>query len=165
MAILCIGIGAVGVNAMQNNDAGLVNFPYINVAKNDKFYQVRIEQRVIIRFPRPKVGPASTMVRTSGGAGDAVPTKFKEKKVGKCLWLDRLAGVVPGPNESLEIITKDNHRVKAYLADKCSARDFYAGAYVERSADGKLCVDRDEIHSRTGTLCKIDKLRLLVPEN
>lgn len=113
----------------------------------------RDNERVIIRIP-PKPAPASRSSRP----------KWEEKKIGKCILMDRLIGSRPGPNESLEILTRDGNVIRAYLGDGCLAREFYAGAYVERSADGKLCIDRDLLHARTGAQCEIDKFRLLVPE-
>jgi hypothetical protein len=113
----------------------------------------RDNERVIIRIP-PKPAPS----RRSD------PTKWQEKKIGKCILMDRLIGSRPGPKESLEILTRDGNVIRAYLGEGCLAREFYAGAYVERSADGKLCIDRDLLHARTGAQCEIDKFRLLVPE-
>ncbi len=117
--------------------------------KIDFGYQRRQQERVIIRIP-PKPAPA--------------PVKWKEQKIGKCILMNRLVGSRPGPKESLEILTSDGNVIRAYLGDGCLAREFYAGAYVERSADGKLCIDRDLLHARTGAQCEIDKFRLLVPE-
>jgi hypothetical protein len=114
-------------------------------------YQRRDKERVIIRIP-PKPARRSE------------PVKWKEQKIGKCILMNRLVGSRPGPKESLEILTSDGNVIRAYLGDGCLAREFYAGAYVERSADGKLCIDRDLLHARTGAQCEIDKFRLLVPE-
>jgi hypothetical protein len=118
-------------------------------------YQNRDQQRTIIRIP-PKPAPAPSR------RSEAV--KWKEEKIGKCILMDRLVGSRPGPKDSLEILTRDGNVIRAYLGDGCLAREFYAGAYVERSADGKLCIDRDLLHARTGAQCEIDKFRLLVPE-
>ena len=62
-----------------------------------------------------------------------------------------------------ELLTRDGILIRAYLSEGCLAREFYAGAYMERSYDGKLCVDRDMLHARTGAKCQIDKFRLLIP--
>jgi hypothetical protein len=118
-------------------------------------YQRRDRERVIIRIP-PKPAPAPTR--------RSERVKWKEQKIGKCILMNRLIGSRPGPNESLEILTSDGNVIRAYLGDGCLAREFYAGAYVERSADGKLCIDRDLLHARTGAQCEIDKFRLLVPD-
>lgn len=121
-------------------------------------YQARIEQRVIIRFPNQPlpVPPGRSEKRNA--------VLYNEEKIGKCLLMDRLVASRPGPKNSLELVTRERQLIRAYLGDGCLAREFYAGAYVERSKDGKLCVDRDLLHARTGAKCEIDKFRLLVPE-
>ncbi|MBL0023226.1 hypothetical protein [Sphingorhabdus sp.] len=126
----------------------------------DGWYQARVEQRVIIRFPRQQASPASARK----GATASAATLFHEEKIGKCLRMDRLIASRPGPKQSLELVTREGQLIRAYLGDGCLAREFYAGAYVERSSDGKLCVDRDLLHARTGAQCEIDKFRLLVPD-
>lgn len=123
------------------------------------FDQVRIDQRVIIRFPAPATVPASVGAQRQSIA----KIKYKEKKIGKCLWVDKLGGSRPGPDRTLDLLTRDGILIRAYLGDGCLAREFYAGAYMERSYDGKLCVDRDLVHARTGAKCEIDKFRLLIP--
>ncbi len=121
--------------------------------------QVRVEQRVIIRVPRQRSTQASNM---TAGTARAIRIKYKEQKIGKCVMMDRLVGSRPGPNESLELVTRDGALIRAYLGDGCLAREFYAGAYMERPSDGKLCVNRDLLYARTGARCEIDKIRLLV---
>ena len=122
------------------------------------FNQVRIDQSVIIRVPTPDSVPA-----TAGAQRQSVgKIKYKEKKIGKCLWVNRLAGSRPGPDRSLDLVTRDGILIRAYLGDGCLAREFYAGTYMERSYDGKLCVHRDLLHARTGAKCDIDKFRLLI---
>ena len=123
------------------------------------FDQVRIDQRVIVRFPAPDSVPATVGAQRQSVA----KIKYKEKKIGKCLWLNKLGGSRPGPDRSLDLVTRDGILIRAYLGDGCLAREFYAGAYMERSYDGKLCVNRDLLHARTGAKCDIDKFRLLIP--
>lgn len=143
---------ALGGNSLRD----LLRFDIPTTAGN---WQVQVEQRVIVRIPRQRSTPASTGPSTTSSK----PIKYKEKKAGKCLNMDRLIASRPGPKESLELATRDGTIVRAYLGDGCLAREFYAGAYIERPADGKLCVDRDLVHARTGAKCEIDKFRLLVP--
>ena len=123
------------------------------------FDQVRIDQRVIIRLPSALGGPAATGAQRQSIA----KIKYKEQKIGKCLWVDKLGGSRPGPGRTLDLLTRDGILIRAYLGDGCLAREFYAGAYMERSSDGKLCVDRDLLHARTGAKCEVDKFRLLIP--
>ena len=124
-----------------------------------EFGQVRVDQRVIIRLP----SPASAPVAVGAQRQSVAKLQYKEKKIGKCLWVDRLGGSRPGPDRTLDLLTRDGILIRAYLGDGCLAREFYAGAYMERSFDGKLCVDRDVLHARTGAKCEIDKFRLLIP--
>lgn len=130
----------------------------IDLLESTKEFQARVEQRVIIRFPNQPiaVSPGRTEQRKA--------PIYNEEKIGKCLLMDRLVASRPGPKNSLELVTRERQLIRAYLGDGCLAREFYAGAYVERSKDGKLCVDRDLMHARTGAKCEIDKFRLLVPE-
>jgi hypothetical protein len=122
------------------------------------FHQVRIDQRVIVRFPAPDSMPA-----TVGAQRQSVgKIRYKEKKIGKCLLVNKLGGSRPGPDRSLDLLTRDGILIRAYLGDGCLAREFYAGAYMERSYDGKLCVNRDLLHARTGAKCEIEKFRLLI---
>jgi hypothetical protein len=122
------------------------------------WFQVRIEQRVIIRVPRQRSSQASNI--TVGNARTNA-VKYREQKIGKCVMMDRLVGSRPGPDDSLELVTRDGALIRAYLGNGCLAREFYAGAYMERPGDGKLCVKRDMLYARTGARCEIDKLRLL----
>lgn len=151
-ALILAGAAATGTSG-PSPIPGFISALHIQFGTS--WYQVRSNQRVIIRIP-PKTVP--------GSGKKSEPVRYKEEKIGKCLLMDRLVGSRPGPKESLEILTRDGNLIRAYLGDGCLAREFYAGAYVERSEDGKLCIDRDLLHARTGAQCEIDKFRLLVPE-
>jgi hypothetical protein len=122
------------------------------------YLQARASQRVIIRFPNQPIAPPA-----SRSEQRKAPI-YKEEKIGKCLLMDRLVASRPGPKNSLELVTRERQLIRAYLGDGCLSREFYAGAYVERPGDGKLCIERDLLHARTGAKCEIDKFRLLVPE-
>jgi hypothetical protein len=144
--------GQIGIIRTENIFAPIIRL-------NTVYFQVRVDQRVIVRLPSQLAPPgANGQKRTN-----AVVVKYKEQKLGQCLWIDKLAGSRPGPKDTLELLTRDGVLIRAYLGDGCLAREFYAGAYMERSPDGKLCVDRDLLHARTGAKCEVDKFRLLVP--
>ena len=152
MTLILAGAAAAG----SGGSAAMPGFiSALHLKFGDGWYQARSNQRVIIRIP-PKPAPATSR--------RSEPVEYKEEKIGKCLLMDRLIGARPGPKESLEIMTRDGNVIRAYLGNGCLAREFYAGAYVERSADGKLCIDRDLLHARTGAQCEIDKFRVLVPK-
>jgi hypothetical protein len=125
----------------------------------NSFFQVRVQSRVIIRVPR------LTPIVAAGSRGRGLQ-KFSEKKGGKCYPIAQFVGFSDsGSNkQSIELVTRDGTRVRAYLGDGCLAREFYAGAYVEQSKDGYLCTDRDIFHARTGAKCEIEKFRRLVAD-
>jgi len=140
--------GEARVNAASNEGQ-----PSVQISNG--WYQVRVQRRIIIRVPRQRRTP---------GRVDLGAKKTKEEKTGKCLWMNQLAGARPGDGkeQNLELVTKNGQMFRAYLGDGCLAREFYAGAYMEKSLDGKLCVDRDLVHARTGAKCEIDKFRRMV---
>ncbi len=125
-----------------------------------RFAQVRIQKRIIIRVPRRRPLRA-TMADISRRPA---PTTYKEKKIGKCLPMTNILGVQRFGERYLDLVTKDRQQIRARLKKKCQARSFYSGFYMEKSGDGKICVNRDILHSRTGSKCEIDRFRLLVPE-
>ena len=120
--------------------------------------QVRIEQRMVIRIT--PLGPAREMLADLPRA--PLATKFSERKVGKCLPVAGIAGVQIGADDRLLLFMRDQRLIGATLEKVCRARDFYSGFYVERSGDGRLCVDRDMIHSRSGASCSLSRLRQLI---
>ena len=122
--------------------------------------QVRIEQRVVVR-----IAPASTTVRQNMLAElpqRAVSPRFEEAGNEKCVALEGIAGVQTGSGNRLVLFLRDRRMISVNLEKSCRARDFYSGFYVERRKDGRLCVDRDELQSRTGARCEVDSMRRLV---
>ena len=123
--------------------------------------QVRIEQRITIRItPRPSNVQPSMLMDLPAQA-PAAP-RFVERKMGKCLPVSGIAGVQAAAGNRLILYMRDQRVVSAALERACSARDFYSGFYVERSADGQLCVNRDTLQSRSGANCKLSGIRQLV---
>ena len=158
--LLAVGLTTMSQKAWADFNVGMAHnrfAPFVRL--NTEFGQVRIDQRIIIRLPSPTSAPAAVGAQRQSVA----KLQYKEKKIGKCLWVDRLGGSRPGPDRTLDLLTRDGILIRAYLGEGCLAREFYAGAYMERSYDGKLCVDRDVLHARTGAKCAIDKFRLLIP--
>lgn len=121
--------------------------------------QVRIEQRMTIRIiprPSPRVSILTTLPDSE------VANHYVEKKMGKCVQVSGIAGVqVNGPS-NLILFMHDKRMITAALERACRARDFYSGFYLAHSDDGKLCVDRDMLLSRSGTHCKLTRIRRLV---
>ena len=68
-----------------------------------------------------------------------------------------------GFGSSLLLYLRDRRLVSAQLERSCSARDYYSGFYFEPNADGRLCIDRDRLLSRTGARCSLSGMAQLVP--
>ena len=122
--------------------------------------QVRIEQRVVVR-----IAPASPAVRQNMLAElpqRAIASRFEEAGKEKCVPLEGIAGVQTGSGNRLVLFLRDRRMISVNLDKSCRARDFYSGFYVERSKDGRLCVDRDKLQSRTGAKCEVESMRRLV---
>ena len=128
--------------------------------------QVRIEQRIIIRVPRQSISRSSLMpAPPPRRAPQPEPPKFERRKVGKCLAMRDVTGVRVINDDMLVLFTRDQRMIEAQLERSCRAREFYQGFYMERSSDGRLCVDRDLLQARSGSKCEVEKLRQLVPED
>jgi hypothetical protein len=114
-----------------------------------EYAQVTIQRSTIIRV-RP-AQPASLM-------------KFKEKGAPKCLpWSNMAAAMISSPS-TIDLIVKGGTRYRVKLQKACQAIDFYSGFYVKATRDGRVCEDRDMIHSRSGGECGISKFKTLVPD-
>lgn len=124
--------------------------------------QIRIERRVTIRIS-PSV-PAQTRNLMPDLPRGALPANFVERKFGKCVAINAIAGVQPMQDNRLMLFLRDQRIISASLEKACSARDFYSGFYLDQSADGMLCVDRDKLHSRTGANCEVERMRQLVAQ-
>lgn len=133
----------------------------------DTMAQVRIEQRIIIRVPRQSLSRSSLMADLPPPRRTLrpEPPKFERRKVGKCLAMRDVSGVRVINDDMLVLFMRDQRMIEAELEKSCSAREFYQGFYMERSGDGRLCVDRDLLQARSGSKCEVNKLRQLVPED
>lgn len=113
------------------------------------FAQVTIQRSTIIRI-RP--------------AQKSMPLKFKEEGAPKCLpWSNMAAAMISSPT-TIDLIVKGGTRYRVKLQKSCQAIDFYSGFYVKATRDGRVCEDRDMIHSRSGGECGISKFKTLVPD-
>ena len=125
--------------------------------------QVRIQRRVVVRIvPRPVAQRQSLVaeqrvVRTP-------PPRYVERKVGKCLEVSDIRGVRAAGDSKLMLFMRDRRMIAANLEKACRAQDFYSGFYLERNKDGRLCVDRDRLQSRSGANCEVTRLRQMVAE-
>jgi hypothetical protein len=129
-------------------------------------FQVLIERQLIIRIP---ARPSSL---NNFSAADAAtpprrlpqrPIVWRETKAPKCVPMRSLLGIQGVQRDSIDLITRENERLRAKLNRGCRALDFYSGFYLKASKDGRLCADRDALHARSGAECEVEKFRLMVP--
>ncbi len=114
--------------------------------------QLQIEQRTVVRV-RP----------VAAAAPSAKPIKWEEKKGPDCVQMSSLAGALVSSPTSIDIFLRGGVRLRAKLGKSCPSIDFYSGFYVRPTKDGRICEDRDMLHSRSGGECKIDDFKTLVP--
>lgn len=122
--------------------------------------QVRIEQRVVVRIA-PRV-PSARQNPTADLPQRELAPRLEERGKEKCVALQGIAGVQTGSGNRLVLFLHDRRMISVNLEKSCRARDFYSGFYVEQSKDGRLCVDRDRLQSRTGVSCEVETMRQLV---
>lgn len=123
--------------------------------------QVRIEQRVTIRIT-PRAAAPQTQMLVDLPTRTVAP-RLVERDAGHCLPIAGIAGVQATDDNRLLLYMRDRRVISAGLERSCSARDYYSGFYVERNADGQICVKRDTLLSRSGANCKLSRIRQLVP--
>lgn len=122
--------------------------------------QIRIEQRVIVRIsPRRSRTQNELLAQLPR---QSLNRRYEEAKAEKCLPVSSIAGVQTGSGNRLLLFMRDAKIVSVNLEKACRARDFYSGFYVEKNADGQLCVDRDKLQSRSGAKCEVERMRQLV---
>lgn len=127
--------------------------------------QVSIERRVIIRVsPRPAPMPIRSSMMSELPAGGA-PSRMVERPMGKCVDIEDISGVQPDRGGRLMLYMRDQRIIAAELEKSCSARDFYSGFYINKNEDGRLCVSRDQLQSRSGAQCQLSRMRRLVAED
>jgi hypothetical protein len=116
---------------------------------------ITIHQQIIVR-----VAPAGA----PGAAGLSQMVRWEEHRGPRCIDPRRILGAAHLSQDSVDLIFRDNTRMRARLEGRCPALDFYLGFYMPRSADGQICADRDSIRSRTGGECQIERFRTLTAE-
>ena len=123
--------------------------------------QVRIERRVVLRIS-PAPGPVRQDLTAQ--SRQAQPRqRIVERPAGSCVQSASIGAIKDRPDYLL-IFLRDRRTLAARLEKGCSPRDFYLGAYLEPNEDGKICVDRDRLMSRSGAKCQVDSFRELVVE-
>lgn len=125
-----------------------------SVEANDMRYaQITVRQRIIIRVPegdRRVVPAGSSLIR------------WRESGGPRCVQARQIIGATLG-GSSVDLIMRDNSRIRARLGQRCAGLDYYRGFYVNATEDGRICADRDVIRSRMGGQCEITGFRNLRP--
>jgi len=129
-------------------------------SRDDSAWQVRIERQMTIRIS-PRAAPAPPTLLMDLPSREVAP-RFIERKIGKCLNAAEIAGVQANGGNRLILFMRDRRMIGAELERACRARDFYSGFYLSRNSDGKLCVDRDTLLSRSGANCRLTRVRQLI---
>lgn len=137
-----------------------VNDPLTAFYNGQGARQVRIDQRVTIRIsPQRQTNRNSLLARLPQRG---LATTFEEREMERCVPMTGISGVQTGNGNRLLLFLNDRRIISVSLERACRARDFYSGFYIERSEDGQLCVDRDELQSRSGAKCEVERMRQLV---
>lgn len=114
----------------------------------DQVRTLIVQEEVIMRIPvRP------------------MPHRFdwEEHKGPKCISAESIRGAALSGRETVDFLLFDRTRLRAELDEDCPALDFYNGFYLTPE-DGKVCAKRDDVHSRMGRSCRIERFRRLVPK-
>jgi len=109
------------------------------------------------------------IVRVTAGERRPLPPgaaliRWRESRGPRCIAASRVLGATLLSQDSVDLILRDNSRVRAHLQRRCPALDYYRGFYIDTTADGRICADRDSIRSRVGGECEIEQFRALTPE-
>ena len=88
--------------------------------------------------------------------------EWTERKGPRCLPAAAIAGASLAGPSAIDFVLRDRSRVRARLDSDCDGLDFYGSFYVEPRG-AKVCAKRDEIRSRVGGSCRIERFRTLVP--
>ena len=112
------------------------------------------QQHIIVRMPA-----ASRRIAPAG----ASLLQWRESRGPRCVSARQLAGATQLQQNRVDLILRDNSRIRARLERRCPALDYYRGFYIDMTEDGRICADRDAIRSRAGGECQIEAFRALYP--
>jgi hypothetical protein len=114
--------------------------------------RVTVYQRLIVRIP-----PGAGQISSTSPAF----TRWREGRGPRCIPMRAVAGATLLGANSVDLVLRDRSRVRARLEAGCVGLNFYRGFYVDGTADGMICSDRDSIRSRMGGQCEIERFRSL----
>lgn len=90
------------------------------------------------------------------------PIRWEEKKGPRCIGAGQIVAAALADERSVDFLLSDRSRIRARMDDDCPTLDFYGNFYIQPE-DEKVCAKRDEIRSRIGGSCRIEKFRRMVP--
>jgi hypothetical protein len=117
-----------------------------------QYAQVTVREQIIVRVrqqPRPIQQAGASLIRWREGRGP------------RCVPARIVLGATALGRNSVDLVLRDNSRVRVRLESGCPGLDFYHGFYVNGTPDGLICADRDSVRSRMGGQCGIDQFRSL----
>ncbi|MBA3668046.1 MAG: hypothetical protein H0W65_10040 [Sphingomonas sp.] len=108
--------------------------------------RVVVRDEVIWRIPvRPRLSPM---------------VEWKEHKGPKCLAAGAISGAMLSGPSSIDFVMHDRTRFRAEMDSECPALDFYGGFYLQPD-DEKICAKREEVSTRAGGSCRIERFKRL----
>ena len=120
------------------------------------------QQIIIVRTPAPtRPANAAAAASTASAGANASRIRWEEHRGPRCIAWAQIAGSGLLGQDSVDLVFRDNTRIRARLERHCPALDYYAGFYMSATPDGLICADRDSIRARTGGECRIDSFRAL----
>lgn len=114
-----------------------------------------VREQVVIRVPLRPVRALPVPHRM---------TDWKENRGPRCIDRAAIGGAALSGSNSIDLILRDRTRLRAELESSCPALDYYDSFFMRPTADGRICADRDAIHSRVGGECGIERFRKLTPK-
>jgi hypothetical protein len=117
-----------------------------------QFAQLVVREQIIVRVPATKRPRAQ-----------ARPIRWREGRGPRCVRASMIRGAALLGQNSVDLLLKDNRRIRIKLESSCPALDYYAGFYVRPTEDGLICAERDVIRSRVGGQCGIERFARLWP--
>jgi len=128
--------------------------PRMQVTGTITFHQ----QIIIVRTP---VAAPAAPAAASAAPANVTRVRWEEHRGPRCIAWAQIAGAGLLSQDSVDLIFRDNTRVRARLERHCPALDYYNGFYMAATPDGLICGGRDAIRARTGGQCQIDRFRTL----
>lgn len=109
-----------------------------------------VREEVILRVPVLRPRPVRVL-------------RWEEKKGPKCIGASDIIGAALADERSVDFLLRDRSRIRAKMDDDCPTLDFYGNFYVT-PRDERICAKREEICSRIGGSCRIEKFKRMVPK-